>query len=155
VPAPPGSFVGLEFDTLAADGPVLVSELVLDGGLVSPDVSRCNPNLRLYDVTPGEPARLLRALRSSTSPRNHRTFFPVDWPLEPGRVYRALCRVTSLPSSPYTPTPAAALASRGGFHGTQDAPCNDAAALVTPRDEGTTSIELRYRTSRASPSPRR
>jgi VCBS repeat protein len=146
-PAPAGGFVGLELDTLASDGPVLVAELVLDGQLAPAGAARCDSNVRLYDVTPGEPARLLRAESLATSARNHRSFFPLDWKLEPDRVYRVLCRVTALRASPLAATPGAVLANRGGLAGSLADPCTVDAALAVPVDAAQTFLELRYRSA--------
>lgn len=156
VPAPAvGGFVGMEFDTLASDGAVNVVELVLDGQLAPSGPSspagpgRCDANVRLYDVTPGEPARLLRTESLTTSARNHRSFFPLDWRLKPGRVYRVLCRVTEQRASPLVPGSGVSLANRGALAGTESELCTDGIGLGTAPENTTSFLELRFRAPEA------
>jgi VCBS repeat protein len=150
VPAPEaGWFVGMELDTLGTTGAVRVAELVLDAQLAPAGPARCDSNVRFYDVTPGEPARLLHEERLATSERNHRSFFALDWLLKPGRVYRVLCRVTALRESPLVTTPGAALANRGALSGAETDLCADAAGLSAAVEPGTGFLELRYRVASA------
>jgi hypothetical protein len=140
--------LGMELDTSAADGAVRVEELVLDGQLAPAGLARCDANVLLLDVTPGEPVRRLRQERLATSPRNDRSFLPLAWLLKPQRVYRVLCRVTELRASPLAPlAPGTALANLGALSFASPAPCDDALATSAALDPATNYFELRYRTS--------
>jgi hypothetical protein len=146
-PAPaPAWHVGLEVATGAAAQPVQLAELVLDGQLAPAGDARCDANVQLWDVTSGEPARLVRTARLATSARNDRSFFPLDWLLKPMRTYRLVCRVTELRASPLAP-PAEpqALAVAGALAFASPEPCLDAAVLAAPLVTGETFLELRYR----------
>jgi hypothetical protein len=144
--AGPYAFVGFEFDTLLATGPVRVAELVLDGQLEPVTPARCDANVRLYDVSE-VPARLVAAEAFLTSPRNDRSFFAPDWLLKPGRVFRVVCRVRERRASPIVPASGTALVNRGGFAGMAGDPCDDGAALAAPLEPGTAFLELRSRAS--------
>ena len=148
VPAPaPDWLVGMEIDTANAAGATRVEELVLDGQLSASDLARCGANVILLDVTPGEAPRRVRQEVRATSPRNDRSFLPLDWVLKPGRVYRVLCRVTELRASALAASAGAALANRGGLSFASPAPCDDGPAAGALLDPATSFLELRYRSS--------
>ena len=66
VPAPEDPWlVGMELDTFAASSAVRVDELVLDGQLAPSGVARCDANVILLDVTPGESAAARRSRRTA------------------------------------------------------------------------------------------
>ncbi len=138
-------FVGMELDTALASGALRIEELVLDGQLAPAGLARCDANVLLLDVTPGEPVRRLRQEALATSPRNDRSFLPLAWILKPQRVYRVLCRVTELRASPRGEG-AAALANRGALSFASPAPCDDSLAASAPLDPTANYFELRYRT---------
>jgi VCBS repeat protein len=145
VPAPaPSWFVGLELDTRGASGPTRLEELVLDGALASAASARCGANVVLWDVTPGEMPRAVHRLRLATSPRNARSFLPLSLFLKPQRVYRFLCRVESLRSSPFV-APTDPVTNRGGISFANPDPCDGAAVLAAPVDAERAFLELRYR----------
>jgi hypothetical protein len=139
--------VGMELDTALAAGPVRVAELVLDGQLAPAGLGRCDANVLLVDVTPGEPPRRLRAEERATSPRNDRSFLALDWTLKPRRVYRVLARMTELRASPRVQNAGAALANRGALAFASPNPCDDGPAVAALLDPATSFLELRYRTS--------
>jgi len=142
VPSPSPSvnrFVGIELDTAAATTPVLLREIALDGQLDLPvdcDGPGGQPpfNLALWDVSvPGAPALVPGStLAAATSTRNRRTFFPVNWALQPGHRYRVVARVLSsrfgqLPAG----LPAGACVVNGGLNFRDDVPCNGIAVAAT------------------------
>ncbi|HET6201441.1 MAG TPA: VCBS repeat-containing protein [Planctomycetota bacterium] len=130
-------FVGLDFDTLAATGPLRVKEVLLDGQLDAPVACGPEPiDVVLWDVTdPGNPVR--RATASfATSIRNRRSFFPVSWVLEPLRHYRLLARVTQLRGTTIAgPVAQGPVTILGGLNFADADPCTGtggAAAAVDP-----------------------
>jgi hypothetical protein len=140
-----GWTVGMEIDTSLATGPTRVEELVLDGQLAPSGVARCDANLILLDVTAGAPPRRVRAEERVTAPRNDRSFLALDWVLKPHHVYRILCRVTELRSSPMAGATGTALSNRGALSFASPNPCDDAAAAGALVDPTTSFLELRYR----------
>ena len=147
VPAPALDwFVGLELATLHTPGAVRIEELVLDGQLAPAGTTRCDANVLLWDLTPGSTPRLLRAERLVTSSRNHRSFLPLSWRLEPRRVYRALCRVTELRGSPLVSPRGTAVSVAGALAFASPAPCDPAPLLAAPLLTDQVFFELRYRT---------
>lgn len=142
----PAWSVGLELGTLLAPGAVRIEELVLDGQLAPPGSTRCDSNVVMWDVTPGASPRLVRAERLATSSRNHRSFLPLSWKLEPGRVYRVLCRVTELRASPSVAPLGGAVSVAGAFSLATPNPCDLAVVLAAPLFPDRAFFELRYRT---------
>ncbi len=148
LPAPgPDHWVGIELET--GRSAVLVRELVLDGELDEP--AACDPpfNVALWDVSdPRAPARILE-LAATTSPRNHRSYLPLEAVLEPGRVYRCVARVRALRATTITAPPPGSgepLRLQGGLSFQDLAPCRGqdvARAVPDP-----TRIHLALRTSR-------
>jgi len=145
-PAPAASwFAGIEFDTSAAPGPTKIEELVLDGELEPASSARCDANVVLWDVTPGETPRAVREVRLTTSERNARSFLPLPLLLKPHRVYRLVCRVRSLRGSPLETRFDTTVANRGGLSFTNPNPCDGAAVLAAPLHADRAFLELRYR----------
>lgn len=145
----PAWIVGLELVTRADAGAVQTSELVLDGALAPGGPARCDSNLLLWDVTPGEAPVLLAAETRATSPRNQRSFLPLDWRLKPGRHYRVLARVTSLRPSTLAPAaPERAVEVLGGLSFPGRNPCATPGSPLSVVDPGTTWLELRYHEGR-------
>jgi hypothetical protein len=139
--------VGMEVDTLSAEGPVHVQELVLDGQL-SP---ASDANVLLYDVTRPRHPRLVRGEERATSPRNDRSFLALDWQLQPRHVYRVLCRVTELRASPrLAGTLGAELANRGALSFACSGACSPAEAAGAVLDHANSYLELRYRITAGS-----
>ena len=133
VPAPaPDWCVGLELDMSAAAGAVHIEELVLDGAMAPPGAGRCGANVGLWDVTPGTPPRRVQQERLETSARNARSFLPLSWKLEPGRRYRAVCRVIELRASPRLVPAAGVPRVDGALSFAHANPCDPAALLAAP-----------------------
>jgi hypothetical protein len=146
VPAPAaGWHVGLELATPEAPRAILLAELVLDGQLAPSGPARCDANVQLWDVTAGEPARLVQTAALATSERNDRSFFPLDWLLKPARTYRIVCHVTELRGSPWAAAAAAPLGVAGGLTFARADPCGADALAAAPLLAGEAFRELRYR----------
>ncbi|MSR62420.1 MAG: VCBS repeat-containing protein [Planctomycetes bacterium] len=144
-PAPASPwFVGLELDTRPVDAATRVAELVLDGQLTPSGAGRCDANVQLWDVTPGEPPRLVRAESRASAPRNRRSFLALDWLLKPQRIYRVLCRVSALRASPAT-SGFGPLAVNGALSFELANPCDGAAFAAAPLLTDARCLELRYR----------
>jgi hypothetical protein len=151
----PAWIVGLEFETCAGSGALAATELVLDGQLAPAGAARCDANILLWDVTPGEPPALVQRDARATSPRNDRTFLAIDWRLKPGRVYRLLARVTELRASPRAANaPERALQVRGGLSYAGRSACSNPFGEGSLPDPATSYLELRYHERRAAPALR-
>src|SRR5262249_29087078 len=124
----------------------LATELVLDGALAPAGAARCDANVVLWDVTPGAEPALVHAERRATSPRNHRSFLPLDWLFKPGRGYRALCPGSALRASPAAPG-TGPLAVNGAFSFALPNPCDGAALAAGPLASDQRFCELRYRSA--------
>ena len=114
-----GWFVGLDFDTLTAAGPVRLTEVILDGMLDSPVAGPAGPfNLALWDVTaPAAPVLVAGTMMDlPIEPHNNRHRFTTDWLLAAGRRYRVVARVTMVRGSPFQgPSVDGAMNTGGGL----------------------------------------
>lgn len=156
-PAPtltPGRGVGIEIDTLQATAPVRVVELVLDGELAAPITCGGDTfNVQVLDVTAGGLGVPLTATRLNlvTPDRNHRTVYPVDWLLPPGRVLRVFAFQDTLRATPVAaPIVQAGVNLRGGIEFAELITCLNLAASTAPVDPGKAWLALRCR---EEPSP--
>jgi hypothetical protein len=127
-PAPAGSntFVGLEFHTLGAAGPLRINEILVDGQLDSPTACTDPTNIALWDVTsPGAPFLVSNgALIETTRPNNRRSYFRTNIVVDPGRVYRMVARVTSQRSTSIVgPVATGGVTVTGGIAFVDTTPC--------------------------------
>ena len=97
---PADTLVGLEFDTLAASGPVRLVEVILDGQLdLSTDCSGELANITVWEIAPFGPFFLASVVDNGrldgvTVTTNDRTYLRTNVLLEPGKVYRVFAAVT-------------------------------------------------------------
>ena len=104
--APDDWYVGLDFDTTLATGPLQLKEVIVDGALTGSTVD-CGDGpqkIALWDVTdPNNPVRVPGAnITASKKPRNRRNYFRASAELLPGKSYRLVARVSELRASPIT-----------------------------------------------------
>ncbi len=152
VPAPASDwFAGIDVDTTAASGPVLVQELVLDGELAPPRPASDDANVVLWDVTSDRPRRV-QAETLATSPANHRSFLSVSWRLFPNRHYRVVCRVSELRGSPITGGPGGSfdepVKTNGGLSYQDLDPRSGLGAKTASVDPTQVYLALRFRAPR-------
>ncbi|HEX5051324.1 MAG TPA: VCBS repeat-containing protein [Planctomycetota bacterium] len=154
LPAPtaaPGGdhFVGLDFDTIAATGFVRVAEIVLDGQLGAAVAGPEGPfNLALWDVTDPIRPQLApgRTLQRSTSPRNRRSFLPVDWLLPAGHRFRLVAHVAQLRATSFAgPLLEGSLHTNGGLAFADTTPANGANVAAATVDPTKLYLAIRFR----------
>jgi len=157
-PAPAASwYVGLELDTGAAEAPLLTSELVLDGQLDVPVFCKQEPaNVALWDVTVFGDPRLVTTWALESRAENRRHFLPLEVVLQPGRLYRLVCRVSELRASPLPASdPGDPLQVSGGLSFQDIDPCNGKEVNLAPLDPGAAYLALRLRPSQPAAPARR
>ena len=147
-PAPTiNRWVGVEVSTAAALWPVHVHEVVLDGQLDLSATCLMPPfNVALWDVTASSAPVLAASgtTAGASSPRNDRSFLPVDFTLQPGRRYRIVARVTSMRFTAAAPTASAPLAVVGGLNFRDDSPCSGNAVSHAPLFASRAYVALRW-----------
>ncbi len=142
----PASWVGLVFDTLAATGPLRITEIILDGQLDAPAPCSQPFNIALWDVTHAPAVTLVpgRRLVRMTSARNNRSRFPVDIVLAPGRIYRLVAKVRDVVAWPAAAPVEGPLETRGFIVYDDHAPCAGARVFLTEPDPRTAALSIRY-----------
>ncbi len=145
-------FVGLDFDTNAASGIVRVAEIVLDGQLAAAVAGPGGPfNLALWDVTDLTRPMLVQdgTLLRTTSPRNRRSFLPVNWLLPAHRHYRLVARVTQLRSTTIVgPLLEGSVSTRGGVNFQDTAPASGVNVALAIVDSTRLYLAIRFRDAR-------
>ncbi len=145
-------FGGVEIDTTAAAGPLLLRELIVDGRLGAPVTTPAgSANVMLWDVsTPGSPALVPRGAWSfTTGVNNRREHLPVDALLQPGRVYRLVARLADERASAVSgPVAQGAFTTTGGLWYRDTTPATGAGAAGAVVDP--TSLRL---AARIDPAP--
>ena len=151
-PAPmlaPGAqyFAGIELVTQPDAGPVVVTELILDGQL-GREIATAEGayDFAVWDVTrPSFPKRIFTA-DLTTKPRNHRSRFYVSFVLEPGRRYRAVASVARLRATPIAgPFQHDELTVTGGLSFQDHDPATGRGVVATDVDPTNVYLALRYR----------
>jgi len=146
--AAPGAdhYVGIEFDTRLASGPLLVREIVLDG-VLDPEPAACDGRpivLALWDVTDGG-VRRVQADHGARAPRNARSTYRFEARLLPGRRYRAVARVEGLRETRIVgPLERGGVTLHGGLSFTDLDPCSGVAVRAAALDGERVSLALRY-----------
>lgn len=140
-------YVGIELDTLGAQSPQRLVEVILDGQPGA--VVDCGPqqgNLAVWDVTqPGAP-QIVGAITASLPAGNRRAAIPTEIVLAPGRVYRIVARVDSYRPSPVvTPWIAPGASVNGGLHFTDFDPCSGAGVAAASLESGQVYLAARLR----------
>ncbi len=146
MPETSGSYAGVAFDTLGARVPLALREIVLDGQLDFPNSCGAGSrNIALWDVTdPQHPAIVDGAtLDETTSARNRRSTFRVDFPLAAERVYRLVARVTELRPLPVV-AGAQGLTVRGGLSFFHDAGCSGNGVVAAAFDPVSSAMSFRF-----------
>ena len=148
IPAPTiNRWVGVEVSTAAALWPVHVHEIILDGQLDATTACAVPPfNVALWDVT-STSAPVLAATgttASASSPRNDRSFLPVDFTLQPGRRYRIVARITSSRFTAAAPSAVAPMSVVGGLNFRDDTPCTGSAVSHAPVFASRAYVALRW-----------
>ncbi len=140
-------FVGASLSVPASGHPLRVREIALDGQLDAPVGCGTAPfNIALWDVTTSFPAIVPGgAIAAVTSPRNDRTFVPVDLALLPGHDYRLVARVTRLRTTvePGAST-LAGLTVRGGLNFRDTSPCSGGSLVSAPTQPQKSYLSIRY-----------
>ena len=137
-------YAGLAFDTIAAAGPLLLKEILLDGQL---DAAPSCGNVVLWDVTDADnPVMVSGAgLGRSTSTRNRRTAIPARYVLEPGRSYRLVAKVTEYRVSDLPASDAVGgLTVGGGVLYRDQSGCNGRRAAGAIVDGARTALAIRF-----------
>ena len=146
--APANTWVGIEFDTLAATGPVRVNEVIVDGQLdAAVACGANNGNIVLWDVTvPGNPTIVNGGVIDGTTvSTNNRSYFRMNAVLDAGRTYRLVAAVTDTRTTPVTaPVVTGAIAVNGGLNYTDLAPCLGTAAAAAALDGNGVPIAMRF-----------
>ena len=137
---------GIEIDTLAATSPRVLREVVLDGHVDAPRAcSGQERNVTIWDVTdPSSPA-VIGALSVSDSPRNSRTYFPADFALAPGRVFRLVAHVKDVRLAPIPDTlPHDGIAVRGGLSFEDRSGCSGSRVASAALDPTAAALFVRF-----------
>ena len=120
----PDRYVGIEFDTLGASGPIRITELLVDGQLDAAVACAEPTNIALWDVTNVLSPVLVGSLDASTRPNNRRTYIRTNMVVEPGRIFRLVARVTEQRASPIAgPVTTGGITVTGGLSFPEAAPC--------------------------------
>ena len=150
----PDHYVGIEFDTLAATGPVRMTEILLDGRIPQsvPSCAGEPVDLALWDVTAaGSPVAVLE-LDTATTPRNNRSYLRVNQLLEPGRVYRLVAYVDRLRPTPVSaPVATGSVTVRGGLSFQDLDPCSGANVEAAAVDASQVYAAFRFNEDAGSP----
>lgn len=148
-------YVGVDFDTNLAAGPLRLKEVLFDGRADAAAVtcSGLEERLAVWDVTdpqnpfvvPGGRADLVR------DARNHRAYVPLDAALEPARRYRVVARVDRLRATPLAaPVVDGPLTVHGGLSFQDLAPCDGVAVTAATPDPQAVFVAVRVA---ADPGP--
>ncbi len=150
---PADSFIGIEFDTLAA-GPVRVVEVILDAQLdASTSCSGETANLTLWDVTnPGSPFVVDSGrLDTLTVGTNDRSYLRTNFLLEAGRVFRIVAAATEgRGTTVAAPVTTGAVTVTGGLNFVDATPC-DATEVIAAALSNDVPIALRFSEDPGSP----
>src|SRR5262249_25506320 len=122
----PNRFVGIDFDTDAATGPVRMKELFLDGQLSAPiSCGAVGPfNVALWDITDDTAPSPFRAFSFTTPTRNRRTLFTTGAVPAPRRHYRLVAAVTQYrPTTIAGPVTQGPITIQGGLNFDDADPC--------------------------------
>lgn len=149
VETPADGWIGLAFDTHGATSKLMLEEIVVDAQLAAAETcAQTAFNTALWDVTdPAQPALVNGgALLLQTSPRNRRSYLPVEIALDPGRAYRLVTRVSQYRKSAIVPAlPAGAIKASGGLAYEDAGPCNGQKTARATIDPAATAIAVRIR----------
>jgi len=147
-------FVGTEISTVLASAAQRVEEVILDGQLdLAVTCGSDTGNLFVWDVTvPATPVLVSNGvINAATKLRNDRSYLPVDFTLQPNRVYRIVARVTQLRATPIAgPVVDGPFTTNGGLSFTDTAPCSGANVAAAPVDIGFVYHAIRFRAEPSS-----
>lgn len=141
-------YVGLDFDTQLATGPLRLKEVLLDGRVdaTAPTCSGPEERLVVWDVTdPQQPFRVPNGRRDVVrNGRNHRTALAMDTLLAPQRDYRVVARVDLLRATPIAaPAVDGPLTVHGGLSFQDLSPCDGIAVAAASVDAGQAYLAVR------------
>ena len=139
-------YVGHEFDTSLATGPLRIKEVVLDGRLDA-DATACvgEQRVALWDVTDPMNVTLQASAKLTRVVRNDRVAHPVDFLVAPGRVYRLVACVDRLRGTPVAaPVVDGAVVSLGGLSYADPTPCEPTEVLAAAVDATQVFLSLRF-----------
>jgi len=145
--APAGDwYVGLDFDTALANGPLRLKEVVFDGRAAA-DVPACQPErLAVWDVTDPQAPFVIEkgAVDLVREGRNHRARVALDARLEPQHAYRVVARVDRLRASPIqAPVVDGPLTVHGGLSFQDLSPCDGQAVVGASADPAQVYLAVR------------
>ena len=131
-------FAGVEIDTANAAGPLALRELIVDGTLGAPVATAAgNANLLVWEVGGFLGPQLVAhgALARTTGANNRREHYPVDIPLEAGKRYRVVARLSAYRATPIAgPVAQGAFTTTGGLLYHDLSPATGAGARAPPHD---------------------
>ncbi len=142
-------FVGTEISTANAIEPLRLEELIVDGKI---DVAvDCGGGVRgnffVWDVTdPSNPVLAAGGIDELFQRRNFRHFKAIDVTLEPGRIYRVVCRVKEFRGTPISaPVTDGSIVTNGGLFFQDATPCSGAGAVAAALDPTSVYLAVRFR----------
>lgn len=140
-------YVGLEFDTLRATGPLFLKEIMIDGEIHANAVTcgAATPELLLWDVSAAGSPVLVDQYDAARFRRNHRNYYRAETLLAPGRVYRLVGRVATLRGTPISaPVQNGDVTVTGGLSFQDFSPCTGVNVDAAFADPGLVHAAVRF-----------
>jgi hypothetical protein len=140
-------YVGIELDTIGAQGPQRLVEVILDGQPgAALNCGSQHGNLAVWDVTNPSAPQIVGALTASLPAGNRRAVTSSELILEPGKIFRIVARVQSYrPTLVATPWMGAQASVNGGLHFTDTDPCSGSAVAAAGLESGQVYLAARLR----------
>ena len=145
--APTGDwYVGIDFDTVNATGPLLIKEIIFDGRLRKEVDCGAGPvKMAIWDVTDPTNPFLVDSLAPEKRRRNRRHFVRTATRVDANRHYRLVVGVKELRASPIAgPVTTGAVTVNGGLSFDDPAPCSGSGVVAAVADPTQVYAAIRF-----------